>query len=137
MFVFKVSKEIRSLDESQKIIDGFKDHKNGNTPSFLGRDVGFDHPDTPPLINEYLDHIHLCLPTDAHPRCWLVTRDVYRRVNKRSFPARDFALIYWFQAETSTYYLFDIIGPDAHNYDEWLGYLKSIASRAEKIDLGR
>lgn len=57
MFNFKVSKAIRELDEYQKIVDGFKAHKNGDTPAFLGRDVGYDHPDTPRLVREYLTHI--------------------------------------------------------------------------------
>ena len=88
MFNFKVSKAIRELDEYQKIVDGFKAHKNGDTPAFLGRDVGYDHPDTPRLVREYLTHIHLCLPTDAH------------------------------------------------NYQTWMPYLKSIADQAQRIDLG-
>ncbi len=136
MFNFKVSKAIRELDEYQKIVDGFKAHKNGDTPAFLGRDVGYDHPDTPRLVREYLTHIHLCLPTDAHPQCWVYQPRVFRRVNSGNLPERDFALIYWFQIETSTFYLFDVIGPDAHNYQTWMPYLKSIAEQAQRIDLG-
>ena len=137
MLSFKVSREIRNLSESKIIVDGFKAHKNGNTPDFLGRDVGFDHPDTPRTVKEYLDHIHLCLPVDAHPQCWLFQPNIHKRTNAKFCPDKDFALIYWFQLEKSTYYLFDVIGPDAHDYDTWMGYLKSIADKAERMDLGR
>ncbi len=129
------SQQIRQLPDSHKIIGGFRDHINGNTPSYFGRDVSYDHPNTPPVVREYLRHIHICNPIQNHPLQWNVINNPYRRVNAQNQPQNDFVLVYWHDAINDSYYLLMIIGPDAHNNDKWMSMLVKLAESARKKDL--
>ena len=99
------SSHIRSLPDCQKIIDGFKKHIAGNTPTFFGRDVAYDHINTRPVVRDYLRHIHLCNPLQNHPANWFSISDPYRRVNAIHSPEKDFSLIYWHDQNNDAFYL--------------------------------
>ncbi len=135
MSLVKVSKEFRNSSEYEKLVQGFHQHIKGNTPVFLGRDVAFDHYNTPPMIKDYLRHIHICIPLNEMPSKWAKIVDIFRRTNEKNNPAKDFALIYCYNELTDTYYLLTVIGPDAHNYERWMGFLKNIAMQAENCCL--
>lgn len=135
MSAFFSSRHIRELADGQKIIDGFKDRIAGNTPSFLGRDVAYDHINTPSVVRDYLRHIHICNPLKDHPQSWFSITESYRRVNARYRPEKDFSLVYWHDQNNDDYYLLMVIGPDAHNNEKWMSVLIELAEWARKKDL--
>lgn len=126
---------VRQLADAQKIIDGFKAHIAGNTPNYFGRDVAYDHPDTPPVVREYLRHIHISNPLKDHPKKWNSIGEPFRRVNDAQKPQHDFALVYWHDQFNGAYYLYTVIGADAHNMNKWMPTLIAIAERARTKDL--
>ena len=132
----KASKNIRQFDEWERLTDGFKEHKKGQTPSFIGKDVAFDHPNTPPSVKKYLRHVHICVPFDNHPSKW-GEQEPIRRTNNLREPEKDFWLIYYHDELNDIYYLLTIIGPDAHNLETTMPFLKNAADAAEGILLGK
>ncbi len=132
----KVSKEIQKFEEHEKLVQGFHQHIKGNTPVFLGRDVAYDHYNTSPMIKRYLRHIHICVPLNEAPSKWAKIVDIFRRTNQKDKPDKDFALVYCYNDLTDTYYLLTIIGPDAHNFDRWMGFLRETAMQAERLITG-
>jgi mRNA interferase YafO len=132
----KVSKEIKKFSEHEKLVQGFHQHIKGNTPVFLGRDVAYDHYNTSPIVKRFLRHIHICVPLNEAPSRWAKIADIFRRTNNKDNPDKDFALIYCYNDLTDTYYLLTIIGPDAHNYNRWMGFLRDTAIQAERLVTG-
>jgi mRNA interferase YafO len=132
-FTIKASREIREeFPEYEKLVEGFRQHIRGQTPAFLGRDVAYDHPNTPPTVKQFLRHIHICVPLDDHPPWWETVTEVFRRTNLMNSPEKDYALIYCYDDLQDVYYLLTIIGPDAHD-NKWMSYLKDIAIKTEQL----
>ena len=117
----------------RNLIEGFRQHLRGQTPGFLGRDVAYNHLNTPPTVKQFLRHIHLCVPLDEHPPWWKRVTDIFRRTNPKEAPEKDYALVYCYDDLQDIYYLLTIIGPNAHNHAKWMYYLKDLAIEAERL----
>ena len=129
----KVSREIKEFQGYEKLVEGFRQPLGGQTPGFLGREVAYNHPHTPPTVKQFLRHLHLCVPLDEHPLWWKQVTDRFRRTNPKKAPEKDYALVYGYDDLQDTYYLLTIIGPDAHNQAKWRSYLKDLAIEAERL----
>ncbi|MEN9849172.1 MAG: hypothetical protein RL368_1912 [Pseudomonadota bacterium] len=132
--VVKISRHLKEFAEYEKLAEAFRQYKvEGKTPSFLGRDAAYNYLDTPPLIKQFLWHIHICIPLHQHPLLWKRIADIFRRTNHKNAPERDYALIYCYDELQDIYYLLTIIGPDAHNMKRWQSYLRDVALQAEQL----
>ncbi|MGB0948362.1 MAG: type II toxin-antitoxin system YafO family toxin [Pseudoalteromonas marina] len=69
--VFKSKQIIQTLtaQELENLVNDFKAYKSGEyTPDLFGRDVLYDHMDTPPLVKqEEVQHIHLLDKDHTYP----------------------------------------------------------------------
>lgn len=133
--IVKVAHDLKTkCDEFDRVIEGFKQYKiEGIVPNFFGRDVSYNHINTPYLIKQFLWHIHMSIPLDEHPPLWKRIADIFRRTNHKNAPERDYALIYCYDELQDIYYLLTIIGPDAHNMKIWQSYLRAAALQAEQL----
>lgn len=90
----------------------FKSYKeSGILPDNFGRDVGYDHPDTPSSVKDNLWHIHLA-PAD---KPFDQELQQYSRTNRLGAPQDDRVLVYSKGYMNENYYiLMAILEPNAH-----------------------
>jgi mRNA interferase YafO len=106
IFKGRILMEQLTDEQADQLVTDFRNYKqHGLLPDTFGRDAGYDHPNTPPLLKaEQLRHIHL-LPDTSLPD---QNTPQYRRTS-------DVHLVYCQGAlDEQSWCLIAILQPDAH-----------------------
>lgn len=117
----KVSALFRQIGNWENFAAHFYNYKVcGDLPNIFGRDEKLD------LTS--LWHIHLATTLDLQNR-WATCREQYYRTTRLNDPEHDVWLIYAYDDYRDEYLLLTLVGPDAHNRQEWGSYLRNIHSQ--------
>lgn len=114
----KVSDLFKNIQNWQNFYAHFYNYKVcGDLANIFGRDERLD-------LRE-MHHIHLANTLEMQNR-WARTQRQFYRTTRLNDPENDFWLIYAYDEFKDEYLLLTILGPDAHNRDDWGAFLRSI-----------
>ena len=122
MSIVQTASIFRLDPEWEKHKNTFEDYKlNSNQPDFYGRDASLSYP--------HVHHIHLAQTQELADH-WAQRKaridQIYYRTTRNDDPENDYWLIYAYDNFTENYLLLSIIGPDAHNKEQWRSCLTGL-----------